>query len=330
MDVLLQEINESTNKYINNVIEKYIGNLCVPDVDENLLFDSKYTKEIRERWLNDMFVVFERTFPNIKFRVKQCFSEKTPGCRDNFPRNVSGFVFTNYNFYIKVGVGEYNNSYGFDIYFYGKTMTYCFPSKSYYYSWKSDPNQVSDFKEFLEKESINRCILPIVIVDYLSTLTDSKEIYNYFLKVDKFILSQQGEKIKKLENDKIESTETIIKLDNIIANLREQLDTEKNNIINLRNENKKTTEFSLSQAEKKIRKLKDECQFEIGKLHDNYKCQIEKLHDDYKYQITELKEKIDRLKNELVDSSLNNKKLSNKLNDMCDLYEKLEQKFMNL
>ena len=153
-------------------------------------------------------------------------------------------------------------------------------------------------------------------MDYISSL-DEKTLLKFINKLDNKILIDKEEYIielfGKINNTKKQEDATT----NLIIKLDEKINILQNNII----EKEKIIAIEKIKKCLQIEKLKKNIISEKNKEIDN----IKKQHIE---DMDILKSKNERLLNEINDKNLQNKKLSVKLNDINELYDKLQEKYM--
>jgi hypothetical protein len=173
------------------------------------------------------------------------------------------------------------------------------------------------------KKIMNNTEMHKIDLDYL--LINDNNLSKRFMEKNQTIkLIEKEERIKEL-NNKIEEKSEKIEI------LNDEILKQKNNYKILEIEikdNSKKYEIKINDLNDIIKEQKKK----IENLIKDYNNKIELIKKDYQnenYNCTEsLKEKILRLKNEINEKNLLNKKLNIQLNDLNELYENLQEKIV--
>lgn len=310
MESLITDITTKINKYTNDAIKAYIDTSCVPSIDESKLFDNDTELATRICVLD----LFKTIFPDIKYRMSRDLILSKKGCGFCHPQGVSAFVFTNYNFYLHCRYIRQPTSLDFTIHF----------SNSLYIDlscinleFKYSDNKPCDLNALLKSKSVSKFILPIVIIDYLHTCPVN-EVNKYFEKVDTYILSQKDKEINGLKINNHEA-------DNIIAKMDEKINALNEKINALNEQNSELLRINVTLLEDN----KNDKLISIEEINEQNATATNDLIRGYDQEIQLLKDKIERQQNEIIDITLNNKRQTIKLNDIIELYEKLQDKICN-
>ena len=176
-------------------------------------------------------------------------------------------------------------------------------------------NIILNEKQF--NDELKKCvkyISPYIYLDYLLTI-DEQTILQIFNKCDNQKLIDKNEYITELEL-KLDDTEKTIITNKQLTNIKEEESTQLIIILDKK----------LDVLNSDIENNKREKDKEIKEIYLEKDKEINNLKKQYKEEIQILKNKNDRLLNDINDKNLQNKKLNLKLNDLTELYDKLQEK----
>ena len=251
-------------------------------------------------------------------------------------------LYFNYNFYIEC---SYRNSFPAR-YIYQASVEFCFKNyhskeKNYilfygseiYFTKNIEINdriqlgQINDFSKFdysneLTKKIKNKLeeilvgsqkfIHPSIYLDYLSVCSND-QILNYFKNIDKFKFDELENKIKIVENKNLQLEEEI---NNIKLEILRKEEESTNLIIK--------QDKTISELKDNLRVNEENYNNQNQQLNNINKEEIIKNQINYEKIIKNLKKKIERIQDELVNKDIQLTKITNKFDDLQELYEKLK------